>query len=171
MSIKHKHAPVQPGTKAEVQQHFAKDADLNLMVARHIKGAGRFGAPLGNPNATLKPQFLDLSTSQSYHEMLNTVTRIDQMFMQLPARLRNKHKNRPELLMQWLEDPSNTVEAVQLGLVTDPEVVAAVKQALHEAAAKKREKAEQQDLVDKAVKADEEAQPTHRKVRKEPEGD
>lgn len=174
MSIKHKHAPVQPGSKGTVQQHFAQDADLNRMVSMHTRGAGRFGAPLGNPNATRQPRFLDLSDARSYHEMLNTVTAIDTMFARLPARLRSKHRNRPEILMAWLADPANTAEAVKLGLIDDPEVVQAVREAeqldLEEQAKKAGEEAENPPHKG-AAKADPEAQPTHQKVRKSPEGD
>lgn len=167
MSIKHKHAPVQPGNNKVVQQHFAQDADINRMVAQHMRGAGRFGAPLGNPNATRQPRFLDLSDSRSYHDMLNTVTRIETMFGRLPARLRSRFKGSPELLMLFLEDPANTKEAVKLGLIDDPEVIQAV--LIAEAAADKEAKEAAEEKP--ALKADPEAQPTHQKVRKSPEGD
>lgn len=169
MSQKYKHAPVQPGSKAKVQQNLRDVVDINQVMARHFAGPGRRG-PVGNPNATAQPRFLDLASGESFHDMLNRVTQINTMFGRLPARVRNKFQNRPEILMKFCEDPANVKEAVKLGLIDDPEVVEAVRAA---------EEAEQLDLEEEAkaagekpaAKADPEANPTHRKVRKEPEGD
>lgn len=171
MSHSYKNRPQQPSTKSPVQQHHAQDADLNRLMARHAAGPGRYGAPVGNPNATRQPRFLDLSDSRSYHEKLNVVTQIDTMFNRLPSRLRTRFKNRPELLMQFAEDPANAREAVKLGLIDDPQVIQAVYEA-EEARDLERE-AEKAGESDKAPKAGDEAQPkhTHRKGGKAPEGD
>lgn len=144
---------IQPDTnpKAKVQQHHAASADLNQMMARHMAGPGRQGIPIGNPNATRQPRFLDLSSGDSYHDMLNRVTQIDTMFSRLPARLRGRFRNNPELLLRFAEDPANTKEAVKLGLIDDPEVIQAVLEA------------EQMDLEQEAAKAGETPQ--------EPKGD
>lgn len=169
MSQKYKYGK-QPGTpdKSKVQQHHAQSADLNYLVARHTAGPGRFGQPLGNPNASRQPRFMDLSDSASYHDMLNRVTQIDTMFHRLPARLRGRFKNRPEMLLAFCEDPANAREAVKLGLIDDPEVIDAVREA------------EQMDLeeqarktAEEAPKADDEAQPKHtpRKGGKPHDGD
>jgi len=151
-----KHRPVQPGSKGKVQQSFAKDADINVQIQRHMQGAGRFGAPIGNPNATRQPRFLDIASGESYHDMLNRVTQIDEMFRRLPARLRTRFSNRPELLLNFAADPNNTKEAVKLGLIDDPETIQGVLMA--EAEEKARKEAEASEA---APKADKEAQPTY----------
>lgn len=155
--MRHNHK--QPGDKpgSKVQQSAAQDADLNRMVARHMAGPGRMGLPIGNPAATRQPRFLDLSSADSYHDMLNRVTQIDELFRRLPGRIRNRFQNRPEILMKFCEDPANTKEAVKLGLIDDPEVIQQVLDA------------EQMDLEQQAakaaepVKADPEAQPSFKK--------
>lgn len=102
------------------QQQFAKDADINSLVSRHMRGSGRMGMPLGNPNATRKPIFGDF-TSIDYHRMLNTVAEVDNVFNRLPARVRNRFRNNPELLIKFTEDPANLKEAVKMGLIKLPE--------------------------------------------------
>lgn len=150
---------IQPGTKAKVQQHFKDQADASQRIRKHLEGPGRFRTPIGDPNATLQPRFLDLSSSASYHDMLNRVTQINSMFASLPARLRTQFQNRPEVLMKFIENPANTAQAVKLGLIDDPEVVQQVLDA--EAAEAARKAAEAPKAPVEAPKADPEAQPPY----------
>lgn len=154
MSMKHKHRPVQPSDRGKVQQNFSKDADINVQLARHMAGPMRLSR-IGNPNATAQPRFLDLASGESYHDMLNRVSAIDEQFRRLPARLRSRFQNRPELLLNWLADPENTAEAVKLRLIADPEVIRTVLEAQAD------EEARQAGEPPKALKADEEAQPPY----------
>lgn len=155
MSQKYKHAPVQPGTKSKVQQNLRASTDLNQVMQRHLTGPNRFG-PVGNPNATRQPRFLDLASGESYHDMLNRVTQINTMFGRLPARVRTRFQNRPELLLTFVADPANSKEAVKLGLIDDPEVIQAVI-AAEQAADKEAQEAGQEA----APRADSEAQPSY----------
>lgn len=151
-----KHKPVQPDTKSKVQQHFKDQADAGQRIRKHMATSGRFGQPIGDPNATRQPRFLDLSSSDSYHDMLNRVTQINSMFGALPARIRTQFQNRPEVLMKFCENPANTATAVKLGLIDDPEVIQAVL-SLEAAADKEAKEAGEKP----ASKADPEAQPPY----------
>lgn len=99
-----------------VQQNFASEADINTVINRHMKGPGRMGMPIGNPNATRQGRFVDLS-SESFHDMLNRVTDAQTAFMNLPARIRGRFSNNPYQLLRFLEKPENREEAVRLGLI------------------------------------------------------
>lgn len=170
MSTPLKHMPVQPSTpaKAKVQQHHADQANLNKLLARHMNGPNRLGPLPTSPNATAQPRFLDLSDAASYHDMLNRVTSIDSMFRRLPARIRGRFLNRPELLLAFCEDPANVKEAVKLRLIDDPEVI----QSVLDAEARDFE-AEAAKVGEEAPRADKEAQPpyTPRKGGNSLEGD
>lgn len=98
--------------KSKTQQHFKEESDINTIVRRYI--------PTGAlPGHGKQPIYGDF-TSFDYMSMLNAVSDIDTTFRKLPARIRGMHRNRPEQLMRWLENPANHKEAVRLGLLLDP---------------------------------------------------
>lgn len=149
------------GSKSLTQQNFAGEADINRMVDRHMKGPGRFGQPIGNPNASRQP-FWGEVPAESFHDMLNKVSDIQSAFRSLPSRLRNRFANSPYQLMRWVENPQNRKEAVKAGLIHDPELLNEVRAA--EAAADREAHAAgqepapgQQDML----RPDPEAQPRH----------
>lgn len=156
---KNPHIPEMKHRASRVQQHMKDDADITKMVARHLKGPqAQRSLPMGNPNATRKPMFGDFTQLPiGYHEMLNMVMKVDQVFAQQPARVRARFHQRPELLIDFIKDPANVREAVKLGLIEDPEILQAVMDAEAQADAEAAQAAEA-----KAPKADDEAQPRHR---------
>lgn len=106
--------------KSLTQENFAKDADINNIVGRHL-GARR-GNNLSNigQGGTRQPIFGDFS-SIDYHEMLNKVTSIDSVFGRLPAKVRGRFRHRPELAIAFCEDKANLKEAVKMGLMVVPD--------------------------------------------------
>lgn len=108
--------PSTPERKSQVQQNKAADQDINRIVARHITGPGRFGMPIGDPNATRQPRFMDVPSS-SYHDMLNQVADIQNNFRALPSRTRSMFNNDPYQLLRWVENPHNREEALKRGFV------------------------------------------------------
>lgn len=104
--------------KSTVQQNAAPGQDINAIMARHVQSRSRL--PPGNPAATAQPRFDNVS-SMSYHEMLNFVTDNRSRFMTLPAKLRRKFNHDPYQMLRFLEDPSNRMEGLRLGLLTPSE--------------------------------------------------
>lgn len=161
------HPTIQPQRPSKVQQSAAADADINNKVAKHMRGAGRFGAPLGDPNATRQPRFEAVS-SQSYHDMLNQVADIQNHFRALPARVKSRFGNDPYQLMRWVQAPENRMEALKMGLLvpTDEEVMVLREHRTKEAM-KARGHGQQLDLeqeahkAGEAFKADPEANPSY----------
>lgn len=140
------------------KQSFKGDADINGIVNRHMRGAGRFGTPIGSPYATRVPQFLDTTRATDLQSALNLVMQAKAEFMGLPARLRGRFSNEPMVLLNWLENPENHEEAVRIGLAHDPELKKKLE--LREARRRVQELTggvEQVDLEEEAEKAGEEA--------------
>lgn len=104
------------------QQHQKGEADINNIVARHMKQAGNNLANIGNPNAKRQPIFGDFSdvSSVDFHVMQNLMVDIQSKFEGLSSRLRGKFHNDPYQLLRWLDDDKNIPEAVALGLIRDP---------------------------------------------------
>lgn len=130
-----------PVGESLTQQSFAKEADINTLVERHLRGPGRFGAPIGNPGASRQPIFGDFNSSD-YHSMCNRVLDVQNQFRTLPARVRARFNNDAYQLIRFVENPENYKESVKLGLVLDEDLqvkiddeVAAAKAADAEAAA------------------------------------
>lgn len=94
------------------QQQFKDEVDINNIVNNLRKGI------IPPHMAAHKPQYGD-ATSIEYVDALNKVAQINNVFERLPARLRAKFQNRPEMLMKWLEDPENAEKAKKMGLLVE----------------------------------------------------
>lgn len=144
--------------KSITQRQFKQDADINHITAKHMKGAGRFGAQIGNPAATRKPQFRDIS-SIDFHAMCNKVIDVQNHFASLPSRTKGRFNNDPYQLLRFIEDPNNRSKALDMGLLTptDEEVMQEHEEAL------RKNGAVQEDLLtqskEQAPKPDPEANP------------
>jgi len=58
----------------------------------------------------------DFSEIKDFAGALNTVIKAKQQFELLPAEVRSRFGNDPELLIKFLQDPKNVDESVKLGL-------------------------------------------------------
>lgn len=113
--------PPNPGFKNDepslTQQHFKDEADINNIMARYQK-TGVLVDPL--TQTTRKPMFDDFSELGDFRDHQQAVIDAQEMFMELPSRLRARFANDPAELLQWLSDPANKEEAIELGLFSKP---------------------------------------------------
>lgn len=100
------------GGPSVTQQQFREQANINSIV-RTIMRTGVV------PAHNKPPIFMEVP-SISYHEMLNSITNVDQAFSSLKASLRNRFRNAGNLLM-FIENPANREEAIKLGLIDEPQ--------------------------------------------------
>lgn len=56
-------------------------------------------------------------TGNDFHEMQNKIAKAVSMFNDLPSEIRKRFKNNPENLLQFMEDPNNREEGIELGLI------------------------------------------------------
>lgn len=97
------------------QQHFAENADINILVKR----LGLEDAPL--PVEAFDPSYYgDFTQVPDLRTALDLVRDAENRFMELPARLRSKFDNSSAKLWSWIQDPDNGPEAVRLGLLQEP---------------------------------------------------
>lgn len=103
--------------ESRTQQQFKEDSDINVIVAR-------FGISGIMPSDFGMPQSVDFSEMVTdYHTALNMVRQADEEFMGLPADLRERFRNDPQELMQFVENPENLEEARKLKLAKPAEKV------------------------------------------------
>lgn len=112
-----------------VQAH-KEECDINEIVRRF----GLTGQFPENPRPPVSGDFTGVTDFQSAME---AVVSAQEAFMEFPAALRDRFKNDPQLLMDFVGDEKNREEAVKLGLVPHPpEKTRDVVQAVDELAAK-----------------------------------
>ena len=97
---------------SRVQQQFARECDINHIMAKYSQ-TGR----LTDGSGTSPPMYGDFSDVKDFHEAQSVVLDANQKFSSLPSHVRFRFSNNPELLLNFLQDPSNLDEAIKLGLV------------------------------------------------------
>lgn len=93
------------------RQEFAKDADLNNIMAKYAAGL----API--PSGVRPPQFGDFSDGLDYQACLDKLIAAQAAFDSLPSAVRDRFSNDPARLLDFLSDEKNREEAIKLGLV------------------------------------------------------
>lgn len=94
-------------------QSAADDCDINKMIARYQR-TGSYHNRVSVPSG--RPEFGDFSDVKSYHEAQNIIIAAEESFASLPASVRDRFRNDPGQLLEFLENSSNLDEAVKLGL-------------------------------------------------------
>lgn len=107
-----------PKGQSLTQQSQANETDINIIMAKAIK-TQQMPLPIHERVA----QFGDFTQIDSYHTAQNKITHAMTEFLTLPAAMRAKFENDPSKLIQFLSDPDNLDEAVEMGLVEAPLVV------------------------------------------------
>jgi phage internal scaffolding protein len=101
------------------QQHMKDECDINVIVER-------FGVTGELPNSPIPPQYGDFSGVTDYHTAINAVKASEEAFMALPAKIRAKFDHDPNALLQFLNDPINRNEAIEIGLIDGEPVVSPI---------------------------------------------
>lgn len=94
------------------QQSAAADCDLNVIMKRF--GADK--SPI--PQIPTDPRFYgDFDDQFTLREAMDRVHQAEDMFFQLPADLRAQFDNDPALMWEFVMDPANADQAVEMGIL------------------------------------------------------
>jgi len=91
------------------QQQYKDECDINHIMSRYMQ--------TGELPRTKLGVYGDFSDMPDYQTALNTVLQAQDAFASLPAQIRQRFGNDPGALLEFLHDPSNKGEAIELGLV------------------------------------------------------
>lgn len=106
------------GVESMAQIQFAADADLNVLVKRFGIEDGAMATPVA-----VDPRFYgDVSQVPDLRAVLNIARDAGERFMSLPADVRARFHNRPDLLHEFVSKPENLEESFKLGLLKRPPV-------------------------------------------------
>ena len=101
--------------KSLTQQQFKDETDINVIVER-------FGVTGLLPQAMHMPSYDDFTQVVDYHTAMNAMRAAEDSFNALPANIRERFRNDPQLLVEFCSDDANIAEARTLGLL--PEIPA-----------------------------------------------
>lgn len=96
-------------SRSKTQQHFRESVNINQIM----KKAQKTGVL---PIRSTQPYFGDFSQVTDYKESLDKIKNIDNLFMKLPSDVRNRFKNDPANILDFINDPANDAEIREMGL-------------------------------------------------------
>ena len=93
-----------------VQQHLAKDTDINTIMAKYAK-TGQF-----THVTPMAGEYGDFSNVPDYKSAMEQIMAADALFMELPAKVRERFGNDPANFIEFATNDKNIEELRKLGL-------------------------------------------------------
>lgn len=102
------------------QQHFADECDINKIIERAIKTGDTTVF-----SSTERGQFYDCTVAKDYTDAMAMINDVNDDFKSLPSRIREMFGNDVSAYVQFMSNPENLQQAVELGLLERSEEVKA----------------------------------------------
>lgn len=98
---------------SRTKQSQLKECDINLIMKKYQKTGiiNHF-----NKHGAMYGEYAPLDLISAYE----TLERTNEMFLDLPAKVRARFKNQPEAFLEFVQDPKNKEEMYELGLARRP---------------------------------------------------
>ncbi|WNK12831.1 MAG: internal scaffolding protein [Microvirus sp.] len=97
------------------KQSFKDECDVNNIVKRFMQT----GIIEHLNQRAAQGAFIDLPDPVDYQGSLNMVIAADAAFASVPAEVRNRFQNDPVAFLDFMGDPANQQEIIDMGLATD----------------------------------------------------
>lgn len=97
------------------QQSYKDDVDINVLLER-FKVTGQM------PQSVVLPTYGDFSAVVDFRTANDAINRARNAFMDLPADLRARFSNDPQVFLEFCSNPDNKDELVKLKLANPPDV-------------------------------------------------
>lgn len=108
-----KRVQIETDPNSKVQQDQKNVVDVNNIISRYIK--------TGKILATTKtPDFGDFTGIGDFHQAQNQIINAQNRFLALPPNIRKMFGNNVGNLVDFISDPQNTQQAIELGLLPKP---------------------------------------------------
>lgn len=102
-----------PDVSPYTDQSFRDEADINTIMARY-QSTGEM--PILNE---MNPQFLDVDEGMDFQTHMDFILDAQDMFDQLPSRIRDRFGNNPGAFLEFSTSPDNRLELAKMGLLND----------------------------------------------------
>ncbi len=103
------------GMPSKTKQEFKDESDVNVIVDMYTRGA-----PL--PVQITPGQFLDVSELGDYRTALDTIMEAEEVFKKMPKAVKDAVGNSVAGFLDFVNDPENTDQLVDLGLIPKDEL-------------------------------------------------
>lgn len=100
----------QSSLPSETKQSFKQECDINHLLLKYQKTG------LLDHVSVHKGNYDNLNYVQDYHTSLNQLNEAQETFDSLPSSIRKHFHNDPELFVNFVLDPDNKEELIQMGL-------------------------------------------------------
>ena len=100
--------------KSMTEQSHRNKVNINKIIAKYKK-TGLF------PQRKDIPTYGDFSNATDYHTMLNKIQAANDDFMSLPSDLRSRFENDAGKLIEFMDNPDNVHDCIEMGLIPRPE--------------------------------------------------
>ena len=97
------------GQQTRTHQSGKDECDINKIMAKYVRTGVLDHQKEHGEN-------YGFCTSLDLHEALVTVRQADEMFNDLPSSIRTKFDNEPGQFLDFVQDPNNSAELIELGL-------------------------------------------------------
>lgn len=98
-------------------QAAREEVDINTIVKR-------FGLTGQLPDNVRMPEYGDFTGIRDYRTALHAVMEAEAAFLELPAEVRSKFDNDPQVMLEFVSDPKNLPVLREMGLAKPAEAVA-----------------------------------------------
>lgn len=105
-----------PGDVSLTKQQYKKECDINYLMKAYKKRG------ILPPMINREAMYADVSAVGDYVDVQRAYLRAEADFMSLPSAVRKRFDNTPGKLIEFLSNPANKDEAIELGLVSGPPV-------------------------------------------------
>jgi len=111
----HPRVTMDPKGPSRAKQSFAEESEINNIVDRYQKrGIFDHAAKYGGT-------YDQMPGPDDFHQAMNLVTEAQQMFEELPSNVRTRFRNDPGIFLDFVGDPANEEEMIQMELIKRPE--------------------------------------------------
>ncbi|AXH77264.1 MAG: internal scaffolding protein [Microviridae sp.] len=99
-----------PKNSEYTKQEFKNECDINVIMAQY-----QYSGEIPNLN-TMQPVYQDC-TGLDYMEHMNKIVEANNLFADLPSKIRNRFNNDPALFLDFVHDENNRSELQSMGLL------------------------------------------------------
>lgn len=96
---------------SRTQKQFQDAVNVNKIMERYLKTG-----TVTHIRNQAEGVYADLTGITDYQSALNQVMHANQKFLDLPSKIRLRFENDPKKLIEFLQNPANLEESVELGL-------------------------------------------------------
>ena len=103
-----------PEGESLTEQHHADGLDIKNMINKYDRTGILSNVQRG------KAMYGDFTKVNEYQDALDLVNNSKNLFNELPSDIREKFSNNPGEFFEWITNPENSQEAIELGLQKAP---------------------------------------------------